>query len=83
MLTLVLVAALCTNEGDRICSYMDVTRQLHVTTDAECRQAALMANRHNVSTGQDPRYDCVAPAQYLALLGEKPPAEPAETRRAM
>lgn len=83
MLTLVLVAALCTAEGDRICTYMDVTRRMQVTTDAECYQMALLGNEHNVSTGQDPRYDCVAPAQYLALLGEKPPAESAETRRAM
>lgn len=71
-LTLLLVAALCTDGPKEPCSYMDVTQRLKVTTDAGCYEKALEANGHNVSTSQRPRYNCVTPAEYLVLIGEGP-----------
>lgn len=82
MLTLLLVVGLC---SDNICSYMDVTQRMQVASDAECYQIAAMANQQNIAAGETPRYNCVAPAQYLTLMGEKPttPAGPATPRRAL
>lgn len=82
MLTLILVVGLC---SDDICTYLDVTRRMQVTSDASCYETALAANQHNVDTGQTPRYDCVTPERFLVLMGEKPPApvEATTPRRAL
>jgi hypothetical protein len=56
---------------------MDVTARMEVRSDAECYDLAIEANRYNIGVGETPRYDCVTPAKFLALVGEKPPAEPA------
>lgn len=82
-LTLVLVAALCSDGADKLCTYMDVTQRLQIQTDAECYEMAATGNLHNIQTGQAPRYDCVLPAQYLGLIGEKPTARPAQPRRTL
>lgn len=77
-LTLLLVVGLCNAEGtDRVCSYMDVTARMEVRSDAECYDLAIEANRYNIELGETPRYSCVTPADFLALVGEKPPAKPA------
>lgn len=78
-LTLLLVVGLCNaaDGGDRVCSYMDVTARMEVRSDAECYDLAMIANQHNIEIGETPRYSCVTPANFLALVGEKPPAEPA------
>lgn len=82
MLSLLLVVGLC---SDDICTYLDVTKHMQVSSDANCYQAALTANQHNVDTGQTPRYDCVTQDRFLVLMGEKPQAadEPSVQRRAM
>lgn len=72
MLSLLLVAGLCT--GD-ICTYLDVTKHMGVTSDASCYQVARTANQHNVDTGQTPRYNCVSQERFLVLMGEKAKAE--------
>lgn len=78
-LTMLLVVGLCNAEGtDRVCSYMDVTARMEVRSDAECYDLAIAANQHNIEIGETPRYDCVTPAKFLTLVGEKPKAEPAE-----
>lgn len=79
VLTMLLVVGLCNAEGaDRVCSYMDVTARMEVRSDLECYDLAIQANRHNIEIGETPRYDCVSPAQFLTLVGEKPKPEPAE-----
>lgn len=82
MLTLLLVAGLC---SDNLCTYLDVTKHMQVTSDAGCYETALIANQHNVDTGQTPRYDCVTQERFLVLMGEKPQAadEPTVQRRAL
>lgn len=80
-LTLLLVVGLCNAESPRICSYMDVTQRMHVSSDLECYDLAIEANRRNISIGETPRYDCVTPAKFLTLIGEKPPKEPVKPRR--
>lgn len=77
-LTLLLVVGLCNAEApDRVCSYMDVTRRMEVASDVDCYDLALRANRHNVEIGETPRYDCVTPARFRELVGEKPaPVKP-------
>lgn len=77
-LTLLLVVGLCSDGPAPVCSYMDVTQRMQVTTDAECYDLAIAANRQNIESGETPRYDCVLPAKYLALIGEKPAAAPVE-----
>lgn len=77
-LTMLLVVGLCNAEGaDRVCSYMDVTARMQVESDLQCYDLAIEANRYNIELGETPRYSCVTPANFLALVGEKPPAEPA------
>jgi len=82
MLKLLLVAGLC---SDNACTYLDVTKHMQVTSDASCYEIALIANQHNVDTGQTPRYDCVTQERFLVLMGENPVPtdEPVERRRAM
>lgn len=76
-LTLLLVVGLCNAESPLICSYMDVTRRMEVASDLDCYSLALQANQHNVQVGETPRYDCVTPARFLELVGEKPkPVKP-------
>lgn len=78
-LTMLLVVGLCNaaDGGDRVCSYMDVTARMEVRSDAECYDMAIEANRYNIEIGETPRYSCVTQANFLVLVGEKPPAEPA------
>lgn len=85
-LTLLLVAALCTTEGDKVCTYMDITQRMQVTTDQGCYELAESANLGNIESGQLTRYACVEPARYLALIGvEQVPvqAEAVKPRRAL
>lgn len=83
-LTLLLVVGLCNAEApDRVCSYMDVTQRMHVSSDLECYDLAIEANRHNISIGETPRYDCVTPAKFLTLIGEKPPKQPVKPGRVL
>ena len=56
---------------------MDVTARMQVESDLQCYDLAIEANRYNIELGEAPRYSCVTPANFLALVGEKPPAEPA------
>jgi len=77
-LTLLLIVGLCADGPDPVCSYMDVTQRMQVESDLQCYDLAIEANRHNIETGQTPRYDCVLPANYLALIGEKPAPTPTE-----
>ena len=83
MLSLLLVVGLCSAEPGTVCSYMDVTQRMQVTTDAECYATAVSANEHNVATGQTPRYDCVQPAKYLTLIGVTPAPEVAQPGRVL
>lgn len=77
-LTLLLVVGLCSADGpERVCSYMDVTQRMQVASNAECYDLAMQANRHNIEIGETPRYDCVSPAKFLTLVGEKRAPEPA------
>ena len=82
MLSLLHVVGLC---SDDICTYLDVTKHMEVTSDASCYQVARTANQHNADTRQAPRYNCVSQERFLMLMGEKPqaPAEPATPRRAL
>lgn len=76
-LTLLLVVGLCSPEGaEPVCSYMDVTQRMQVASDQDCYALAIEANRHNIEIGEAPRYACVEPAKYLALMGEKPKSAP-------
>lgn len=76
MLTLVLAMALCTPDGPRICSYIDATAPLNVTSDAMCHQVALEANSYNRSKGEPARFQCVSPQRYAELSGEQPSGNP-------
>lgn len=76
-LTLLLVVGLCNAETPRVCSYMDVTHRMEVASDIDCYDLAMQANRQNIESGETPRYDCVTPARFLELVGEKPvPVKP-------
>ena len=82
-LSLLLVVGLCNSAegGDRVCSYMDVTARMEVRSDSECYDLAIEANRYNIELGETPRYSCVTPANFLVLVGEKPPTEPVEAAK--
>lgn len=73
MLTLMLVGALCTASGDRICTYMDATQALHVVSDAHCFEMAEVANARSRETGAEARYACISPKRYAELSGEQAP----------
>lgn len=64
MLTLVLVAALCTTDG---CTYIDATRKFGIKSDAQCAQIANYANYQNRLERKDPRFACLEPHVYQAL----------------
>lgn len=69
--TLLLVAAICSAEGpDKICTYMDVTERMQIVSDDQCFQVASMANADAVTRPDTPRYGCIKPDQYLALIGD-------------
>jgi len=72
MLTLVLAMALCTADGERICSYIDATSTLEVTSDQGCLDAAEMANDYNREQGEPARFLCISPQRYAELSGTAP-----------
>lgn len=74
MLTLVLAMALCTPDGERICSYIDATTTLEVVSDQDCLRAADEANEYNRSEGKPARFLCITPARFFELSGT-PPAD--------
>lgn len=72
MLTLVLAMALCTADGERICSYIDATATLEVVSDQDCLRAADVANEYNRSQGEPARFLCITPERFLELSGTHP-----------
>lgn len=69
--TLLLVAAICSEEGaDKVCTYMDVTERMEIVTDDQCFGVAEFANKKLIGKPDTPRYACIKPEQYLALIGE-------------
>lgn len=68
--TLILVAALCSDGPEKLCTYMDVTERMEVRTDDQCFQIAAMANGPAVGKPDTPRWACVSPAQYKKLIGD-------------
>jgi hypothetical protein len=69
--TLLLIGAICSAEGpDKICTYVDVTERMEVVTDDQCFQIASIANADAVTRPDTPRYGCIKPEQYRALIGE-------------
>lgn len=64
MLTLMLVIGLCSDVG---CDYIDLTSRERVISDAECFEKAEAYNNYNRSIGEDPRFACLEPSQYLKL----------------
>lgn len=72
MLTLVLAMALCTADGERICSYIDATATLEVVSDQDCLRAADTANAYNRSQGEPARFMCITPQRFEQLSGLAP-----------
>lgn len=68
MISLLLVAALCTDTG---CTYMDTTNRFKVKSDAECAQMANFLNSENRSSGIDPRFACLEPSKYRLLVSRE------------
>lgn len=65
MISLLLVAALCTDTG---CTYMDTTSRFKVQSDEDCAQMANFLNQENRVSGTDPRFACLEPSKYRALV---------------
>ena len=72
MLTLVLAMALCTAEGERICSYIDATERMEVTSDQGCHSMADWLNDTNRSEGEPARFLCITPQRFQQLSGIHP-----------
>lgn len=72
MLTLVLAMALCTADGERICSYIDATERMEVADDQGCFAAAEMANDYNRTQGEPARFQCITPQHFEQLSGSRP-----------
>lgn len=72
MLTLVLAMALCTADGERICSYIDATSTMEVVSDQDCLRAADTANEYNRSQGEPARFMCITPQRFQQLSGTAP-----------
>lgn len=72
MLTLVLAMALCTAEGERICSYIDATETMQVTGDQDCMAQATWLNDTNRNGGEPARFLCITPKHFEQLSGQKP-----------
>lgn len=68
MLTLVMVAALCDNLG---CTYMDITERFSINSDAECQHVSVFLNEENIMNNRNPRFACLEPAKFKALLSTK------------
>lgn len=69
MLTLVLVAALCTSDG---CGYMDATSKFReVKTDGDCIEVALALNLQNAALQQPTRFTCVPPSEFRRLVSSQ------------
>ncbi len=72
MLTLVLAMALCTAEGERICSYIDATERMEVASDQDCMRMADWLNDTNRAEGELPRFLCIPPQRFQQLSGTAP-----------
>lgn len=72
MLTLVLAMALCTAEGERICSYIDATDRMEVASDQGCHSMADWLNDTNRSQGEPARFLCITPERFQQLSGAAP-----------
>lgn len=72
MLTLVLAMALCTAEGERICSYIDATERMEVISDQGCHTIADWLNDTNRSEGEPARFLCITPQRFEQLSGLVP-----------
>lgn len=72
MLTLMLVAALCTSSG---CDYMDNSDTYNLKTDDDCRAAAKASNTLNRLALRQVRYSCVSIGE-LKELREAPRPDP-------
>lgn len=68
MLTLILVAGLCTSDG---CVYMDATSKFKIQSDAECAQIANYVNDQNRMNHKDPRFACLEPSVYRGLVSRE------------
>ena len=65
MLTLVLIASLCTAQG---CGYSDVTRNFpEAKTDRDCLEVALALNLQNAALEGQTRFACMEPDAYGRL----------------
>lgn len=68
MLTLVLIASLCTAQG---CGYSDVTKSFpEAKSDRDCLEVALALNLQNVALEGQTRFACMEPEAYR-LLAQK------------
>lgn len=72
MLTLVLAMALCTADGERICSYIDATSTMEVASDQGCHVMADWLNDTNRSEGEPARFLCITPKRFQQLSGLTP-----------
>lgn len=72
MLTLVLAMALCTAEGERICSYIDATERMEVISDQGCMRMADWLNDTNRAEGEPARFLCITPQRFEQLSGIRP-----------
>lgn len=72
MLTLVLAMALCTADGERICSYIDATEPLGVISDQDCHNMADWGNETNRAEDKPARFLCITPKHFEQLSGQKP-----------
>ncbi len=72
MHTLVLAMALCTAEGERICSYIDATERMEVVSDQDCLAQADWLNDTNRAEGEPARFMCISPARFQQLSGTAP-----------
>lgn len=69
MLSLLLVAALCSDVG---CDYINATGRFpELRSDADCWEMANHLNGQNRLKGQDPRFACLEPAAFARLAGKK------------
>jgi hypothetical protein len=81
-LALLLVVALCSDgEADKVCSYMDITQRMEVSSDQQCFELAEMRNAELAGTPGTPRYACITRAQFLTLLGDTETVKPTATAR--
>lgn len=69
MLTLLLVASLCTAKG---CGYADVTKRFpEAKSDKDCLEVALALNLQNVALKGQTRFACMEPEDYRQLVAKQ------------